>query len=189
MNYFARLGLNLAPLVLLTACASQPEAPPEVASSVDLNRYAGQWYEFARIPQPYERGCVATTAEYRVIGPQQLQVINRCHQAAFDGPIRQVSGTAKVVEPSTNAKLLVNLGQGPPGDYWILKVGPEYHHALVGTPDRTGLWVLSRQMTLDYSTYNDLLQIAKARGYDISLVRLTPQPLQMPATGPTTAPN
>lgn len=33
---------------------------------VDLNKYAGKWFEIASFPQRFQKGCNCTTAEYTV---------------------------------------------------------------------------------------------------------------------------
>ena len=51
----------------LAACAAGPRgnsAVPAPAKSVDLQRYKGLWYEFARYENRFEEGCEAVTAEY-----------------------------------------------------------------------------------------------------------------------------
>ncbi len=48
-------------MLLSISCKSEPL--PTVAN-VDLNKYAGKWYEIASFPQSFQKGCCATTAEY-----------------------------------------------------------------------------------------------------------------------------
>ncbi|MEP6795865.1 MAG: lipocalin family protein, partial [Saprospiraceae bacterium] len=36
--------------------------PLETVPSVDLNKYAGKWYEIASFPQVFQKGCQCTTA-------------------------------------------------------------------------------------------------------------------------------
>ena len=62
-------------------------------------------------------------------------------------------------------------------DYWILDVDPHYRCALVGTPDRRHLWMLSRAPSLSSAGMQRLLEQAQAQGYDISRLQLTPQGL------------
>ena len=50
----------------LSGCGSLLGAllpPLETASSVDLNRYTGKWYEIARYPTFFQAGCASSTAE------------------------------------------------------------------------------------------------------------------------------
>lgn len=60
------------------------------------------------------------------------------------------------------------------GDYWVLRVDPNYQVALVGGPSHKYLWILSRSPQLDEATYQSYLQTAKSYGYDVSkLVKTT----------------
>jgi apolipoprotein D and lipocalin family protein len=61
------------------------------------------------------------------------------------------------------------------GDYWVLDLTDDYGAALVGTPDREYLWVLSRTPALADSTWRRLLATAAGQGFDVArLVRSGP---------------
>jgi len=36
----------------------------QTVANVDLNKYAGKWYEIASYQQRFQKGCTCTTAEY-----------------------------------------------------------------------------------------------------------------------------
>ena len=60
------------------------------------------------------------------------------------------------------------------GDYWVLRVDPDYKVALVGGPSTKYLWILSKTPTIDEATYQSYLQTAKQQGYDLSnLIKTT----------------
>ena len=59
------------------------------------------------------------------------------------------------------------------GDYWILKLDRDYQVALVGTPNREYLWVLSRAPCLDDATLQAELDYAGSLGFDIDKVERT----------------
>jgi apolipoprotein D and lipocalin family protein len=61
------------------------------------------------------------------------------------------------------------------GDYQIIALGPEYDHAVVGTPDRAFLWVLSRTPRMDEALYRRLLDAAKGQGFEVGKVEPTRQ--------------
>jgi len=61
------------------------------------------------------------------------------------------------------------------GDYQIIALDPEYRHALVGTPGRQFLWVLSRTPRLETEVLQALLADAKAQGFDTDAVTRTPR--------------
>lgn len=180
----------LAPLIglraagVLGALATLPtqatQRAPAVAALVDLNLYAGTWHEIARLPTRHERACVDdVTATYRPDG-NGIQVINQCRRTS--GRIESVTGRARVVDRHSRAKLKVSFAPAllrllpwAWADYWILDVSPDYRRALVGTPDRRSLWLLSREPSLSEPECRAMLILAAAQGYDTQLVRPTTQ--------------
>ena len=171
---FAVLGLILAP----AGCHwwGRPAPPPlEVVPSVDLSRYAGMWYEIAKYPNRFQRGCAGATAEY-TLSPdgKRVEVVNRCREIDT-GKERSIRGKARVVDPATNAKLSVTFFWPFSGDYWILAVGEEYEYAVVGTPDRKYLWFLARTETIGDDLYEHLVGLACERGFDPAVIEKSPR--------------
>lgn len=150
------------------------------AQYVDLRRYLGRWYEIARLPTPHEKGCVSdVTASYGVIGKRgPLSVLNQCRQA--NGQMRAAGGVARLVDGESNARLKVSFAprllRWLPwvwSDYWILMVDTDYRYALVGTPDRRRLWLLSRTPSLADADHEQLIACARAQGYDTAALKPT----------------
>ncbi len=55
----------LGGMAFVTGCAGNDRAAMRVVPSVDLERYAGKWYEIARLPNRFQRACASdTTATY-----------------------------------------------------------------------------------------------------------------------------
>jgi apolipoprotein D and lipocalin family protein len=149
--------------------------PLDVVDRVDLQSYVGIWYEIASYPASFQEGCVGTTAEYTLRDDGKIQVINRCYDESFDGPLRTIEGTARVVDEETNAKLKVTFFWPFEGDYWIIDLDENYEWAVVGEPSRTYLWILSRTPTLDESVYQAILSRLPDKGYDPSRLQRTAQ--------------
>ena len=55
-------------------------------------------------------------------------------------------------------------------DYWILELGENYEYAVIGTPSKKFLWVLSREKTLDQNLYEEILERRQADGYNVELL-------------------
>lgn len=173
--------LTAGALIMSTATgrtASAGETPVRTVGSVDLNRYLGRWYELARYPNRFQRDCVSdVTATYARRDDGRIDVVNRCVEE--DGRVNEASGIARVLDDPTRAKLQVRfapawLGFLPAvwGDYWIIGLDEGYEWAVVGTPDRKYLWILSRTPELDEPAYAEALDRARENGFDTS--RLTP---------------
>jgi apolipoprotein D and lipocalin family protein len=146
---------------------------PVAAPQVDLWRYAGTWYEVARLPAPFEGLCAGQPqAHYTLRADGSFDVENRCRDAG--GQWRSAFGSARVVPGSAGAKLRVSLWPTAwrwlPiawADYWILHVDDDYSEALVGDPHRHFLWLLSRRPTLPEARLQHLRQLALQQGYAV----------------------
>ncbi|MES4785633.1 MAG: hypothetical protein C4294_07220, partial [Nitrospiraceae bacterium] len=116
--------------------------------SVDLARYAGTWYEIARLPTWFQRHCVTSKATYTVLGEGRLGVRNEC--VTTFGKIETAEGVARALD-SSGARLQVVFenwfarlfGSSHQGNYWILYLDEDYSTAIVGTPDHRYLRILA----------------------------------------------
>ncbi len=163
-----------------------PPAPTTalpVVAPVDLQRYAGTWYEQARLPNRFQRDCTGqVSATYEVLAGGPVSVTNRCAKA--DGSTETAHGIARVVPVSGQpgaGRLEVSfaprwLSWVPMvwGDYWIMQLDADYQVALVGTPNRKYLWVLTRAPQIDPARLQTLLDYARGTGFDTAGVVRTP---------------
>lgn len=173
--------MNVPVAAVVAILAAQDSGPSPLASvpDVDLARYAGRWYEVARLPNRFQARCASeTTADYEVLADGTIRVVNACRDA--DGRIVRAEGRARLANrqgPSSKLKVrfapaILSFLPMVWGDYWILDLTADYGAALVGTPDRKYLWVLSRTPQLDASIYGRLIATAAAQGFDVArLVR------------------
>jgi apolipoprotein D and lipocalin family protein len=179
----ARAGRIVAAATLcliLTSCAGvNPKDALPTVPSVDLARYAGTWYEIARLPMWFQRHCVDSKAIYTRRSDGAVGVHNEC--MTDSGGVEQADGVATVVDDKTNARLNVVFdnyfarlfGSSREGNYWILALDGDYRTALVGTPDRRFLWILSRTPQLDDAIYQRLVEQARQLSFPVSdLIRI-----------------
>lgn len=144
----------------------------DVVSHVDLARYLGKWYEIARLPARFQEGCSETTATYTLLENGDISVLNECRRK---GKISRAKGRAKVVDKLTGAKLKVTFFWPFYGDYWIIQLGNEYEYAVVGTPNRKYLWILSRTPKIQEKLFLDIVEFARTKGFDITNLIRTQQ--------------
>ncbi len=146
-----------------------------VVPDVDLSRYQGKWYEIARLPAGFERDCAGdVTAEYTLQEDGSVRVVNTCR--GNDGRWERSKGVAKLrYSNGPNLKLKVRFAWPFYGDYWILDLDATYQWALVGTPNRRYLWILSRSAELSESTYQQILAKGRELGFDVKPIIRTKQ--------------
>jgi len=143
----------------------------EVVSHVDLEKYLGKWYEIAHLPFRFEDDCTDITATYSLSKDANVSVLNECLK---DGKLKQAKGKAKVVDKISGAKLKVTFFWPFYGDYWIIDLGKDYNYAVVGTPNRKYLWILSRTPQMDDRLFSQLIEFVKSKGFNVNnLIKTT----------------
>lgn len=158
------------------ACGGSARAggpPLQTVQSVDLERYLGVWYEIARYPNSFQKGCLESRARYSRRPDGDIEVVNSCRDAK-DGRLREAKGRAWVVDKETNARLKVSFFWPFRGDYWIIELGQGYQYAVVGTPNRKYLWVLSRDPVMDEDQYREIVARAARQGFDPARLQRDP---------------
>lgn len=142
-------------------------------TQLDLNRYLGRWYELCRLPMKYEdAGATDITATYSLNEDGSVRVDNRCFDA--EGKPTRSIGKATPVDASNTRLKVTFLPAGlrwlpfTDGDYWVLKLDPDYRAALVGSPDRKYLWLLGRSPDLPQEMREEFLNEARRQGFDLA---------------------
>lgn len=173
---------SLALALLLSGCSAlvptQP-APglPTTVPAVDLSRYTGVWHEVARLPVSFQDGptlrCEGVTATYTARPDGRIDVTNRCRNALDGGAVREATAIGTPQPGSGNARLRVAFFWPFHGDYWVIGLDPEYRWAVVGTPDRDMLWLLSRSPEMAPADYARAVEIARGQGFPVERLQRT----------------
>jgi len=169
----------LSTLLLVAAGAACAAEPLTTVGTVDLSRYAGQWYEVARYPNRFQSQCIGdTTATYRLRDDGDVGVVNRCRTAdgmdEANGVARRVDGRTDRLEVSFLPAVLRWLPLGW-GRYWIIELAPDYRYAVIGEPSREYLWVLARARTLSPEDRRAIEARLPVHGYDPKRLVDSPQ--------------
>lgn len=155
--------LSLA-LLLLAACSHAP-LDSQPMPRVETEKYMGKWYEIARLPNRFEKGCDGVTAEYSLRKDGTVSVLNTCRKGGPRGPARTATAKAWKVDPS-GSRYEVSFFRPFKAPYWIIELDEQYRWAAVGHPARKYLWILSREKTLPPGVEKDLLAKLQGLGYD-----------------------
>lgn len=174
------LAATVVAALALAGCQSPPvNRSPAIAlttvSAVDLQRYTGRWFELARLPNSFEENCVGVTATYTKNPDGTIRVLNRCLLGSLEGKESLADGTARVVDPATNAKLAVTFFWPFEGDYWVIALDADYKWAIVGEPSGRYLWILSRTPQVSDQQKAEFVSRLEAFGYNTKAVYWTPQ--------------
>jgi apolipoprotein D and lipocalin family protein len=168
-------------LVLGLQTMGNSSAPLKVVDNLDPARYVGEWFEIARLPNRFQNKCAGdVVARYTARPEGGFTVVNRCRE--LNGRVTEAEGVARTVAKAPSSVLQVRFAPAflsflPQvwGDYQVIALDNAHTHALVGTPDRKYLWVLSRAPLMDDATYDQLIAAAARQGFDVAKVVKTPQ--------------
>ena len=180
---FLRICAVLAASLFMGACATTPPNPnPRAAqelklASVDLPRYMGRWYLIANIPYFGERNYVASRAEWTLRADGKIDDAYVGRKGGFDQPETRRKFVDTVVPGTNNAHWRVRLFWPITVSQLTFYVDDAYENTLLGYPDKSLGWILSRSPEMSDAKYRELLGKFDEQGYDISRFKRIPQRL------------
>jgi apolipoprotein D and lipocalin family protein len=137
----------------------------------NIQKYMGIWYQTSWIPQSFSSNCDRSMAEYTLLN-DRINVLNTCFDSKLN-VIRTIEGNATNPDPCKPAALRVSFPsapskfESPPGPNYLVQ-WTDYNSAIVGSPDRNGLFILHREKKMSNERYKKMVHIAKKLGYDVS---------------------
>ena len=174
-----RIAVFMVLLAVVAGCTGVPEGLVPV-SPFDAGRYLGRWYEIARLDHPFERNLTHVHAEYSRGDGEEILVLNR----GFDrtsGQWREIRGMARLSGEKSVGSLEVSFFRPFWGGYHVIALDRDaYGYAMVAGPNRSYLWILSRERTLDSAILAELVSKARAWGFDVDRLIYVSQ--EMPVT-------
>ncbi len=156
-------------LSVVMACSNgsfrEDEKSIETVAHFDADQYLGTWFEIARYPNWFEKGCVGVTAQYTMRDDGQIDVINTCRKDRLDGEISVAKGIARIEDVG---KLSVTFSPWLPfvrGDYWVLGL-QDYQVAVVGNRNGQTGWILARTPSITVNQREWAHLVLENAGYD-----------------------
>jgi len=153
--------------------------PLTVVNNLDPAKYAGRWFEIARLPNRFQNRCASdVTAEYHVRPEGGFVVVNRCRNGG--GDVTDASGVARSTNGAPASVLKVRFAPAVLsvlpfvwGDYQVIALDDGHTYSVVGTPDRKYLWILARQPQMGAEEYNQLVELARKQGFAVERLAKT----------------
>lgn len=163
-----------AGLALLAGCTGVPRGI-EPVRGFDAQRYAGTWYEIARLDHRFERGLRNVSATYTLRDDGRVGVVNRGYDIE-DCEWKSVDGSAKFREDPRTASLAVTFFWPFAGGYHVFALDErDYRWAIVSGPSREYLWILAREPVVSPALRADLVARAKAAGFAVDRLIMVDQ--------------
>lgn len=154
----------------------------QTVSYVNIERFMGDWYVAAGIPTFPERDAYNPLESYSLNADGTIET-----RFAFNkgpgGPSKVLKAKGFVQPASGNAIWGMQFIWPIKAEYRIVYLDPEYQYTIIGRSKRDYLWIMSRQPAVDKAKLNELIDFAKALGYDESSIQLTNWQLQLQDAG------
>lgn len=163
-------------LIMMTifSCASN-HPPLKKTSQVDIKRFMGDWYVIANIPTFIEKGAHNAVETYTWNEKEnRIDVVFTFNKDSFDGEKKTYTQKAFVHDPSGN-EWRIQFFWPLKFPYLILDVAPDYSYTVIGVPNRSYVWIMARQKTMDQKVYERIITELKNQKYDVSKIERVPQ--------------
>ncbi|XP_061695638.1 apolipoprotein D-like [Syngnathoides biaculeatus] len=155
MKLFLALAAFIVPLVRSQVPHWGPCPEPDVQPAFNLKQFMGRWFEIARLPTQFERGCCIQT-NFTFKADKAIRVVS---SEVLKGELRKIEGTGVIEDQKNPAKLGISYSYVLPfSPYWILSTDYVNTALVYSCTDVLRLfhldfaWILSRTRTLPRST-------------------------------------
>jgi len=140
---------------------------------VDLSRYAGRWYEIARVYNIPERDCLASTIDYGRDDKGNVSVVETCRTARG---VKVYRPRLRILDPGTNTRLRLTFYFVVSKDYLVMDHADDYSWAILNEPSGRWFWVFARRPDLPEAQKLRIVARAKSFGYDAKRQIIYDQP-------------
>lgn len=128
---------------------------------IDYKIYQGKWYEIARLPNPIEEGltCITMTYEYQDEGVMTITSKGRSRNDPLD--VRTLTGRAWIPDSKEPQKIKIQFIWPITKDYLLVHIDEKKGYAILGSPFKHQLWILSRSPVVIQEDMIELINIAE----------------------------
>ena len=149
-------------------CTISLDGPEQPVKYVDLEKFMGKWYVIAFTPTFVDEGAENCIETYRLSEDGNIEIE---YTFSIDGEFESHLQTGIVQPEPSNAKWRLKYNWLLSFDYYlIVEIDPEYEYTVIGVPDRSFVWVMSREKKMDEKLLVEILTRLKERGYDMEKI-------------------
>lgn len=165
----------IAAAAILAASFSAYAGQPRIASSLNIKRFSGRWFNLASLPMHFQKRCYCSQFFYTLEDDGDLQLGHGCYKGSKPGKWKYLSASAGSNFGPNKSQFKVPYYWPFRKQYWVLYVSNDYKYAIVGTPNYKYAWIMSRQPHATVGQFLKLKGILKARGYDVKKLQMMEQ--------------
>ncbi len=142
---------------------------------VELQRFMGDWYVCAILPNPIERKAVNGIESYALNPDGTIQITYKYRKGSVDGTQKTLRPKGRVFDRHTHAEWRVQLFRPFWSKYLVVYLDPDYRYTAVGVPNRKFLWIMSRTPEIPKAEYDKIVAHLQKDGYNTGKIMRMPQ--------------
>ena len=150
---------------------------PQTVKQIDLDQFAGRWYEVASSRPAAQRDCACTTVDYSLLAPNEVKIVKSCRRGGVDGPLLFTESLATV--GSSPAKFKVSFSdyqgadKGAFASSWVVDLADDYRYVVLSNSLRNPIFVLSRSPELAADDLTAIRSHLQKDGFNLLQVKAT----------------
>lgn len=179
MRHFRFTALAIVVLALQGTVSAGSTPLPTPRESVNLKRYAGDWFVHGCIPLriPFFSDIDARnyTEHYELTGQDGIVMTSAFDSGDSDHATRRsFSFKGDIIDSALKATWKIWFLWPIGAQYSIVYLDESYNTTIVASANRRYAWIMSRKPYIDDVEYNDLLGFLQQAGFDAAKFRRVP---------------
>ena len=159
-------------ICLMSGC--QSPSPIRTESTVDIDRFMGDWYVIACIPTFIETEAYNAVESYARGEGNRIETTFTFNKGALDGPQKKYNPTGFIGDDPSNAIWGMQFIWPIKAEYRIVHVDKDYSQTIIGRTKRDYVWIMARTPRIPEADYQEMLKMVEQEGYDLSQMRKIP---------------
>ena len=143
----------------------------QTVNYVDLERFMGDWYIIANIPTFIEKRATNAIESYKLNERGEIETRFTFYQDNPNGKKKEYSPTGYIYNKSTNAEWRMQFLWPFKMPFLIIDLDSDYTYTVIGYPDRSFVWIMSREPSMDIEVYDKVLYNLFSVGYDTTKIQ------------------
>ena len=164
--------LTYASYLLVTAggCASSSPGSSQSAlptvDAVDLDRFMGDWYVVALIPNRIEKNAHDSLESYVLRPDGKIDITYTFRDGGFDAEEKKLTMVATVKNKETSAEWRVRPFWPLSLKYLVTDLADDYRYTVIAHPSRNYVWIMAREPKLEDQDWQNIVARLKSQGFD-----------------------
>jgi len=140
----------------------------KTVDSLDLNRFMGDWYVIAIMPNFMEKNAVNGVESYSLSDEGYVEIKYTFNKHKPSGKQKTMTGKGFIHNKETNAEWRVQFIWPIKFPYLVIDLDHDYSYTVIGVPSRKYAWVMSRKPKMDPVVYAGIVERMRLVGYEVA---------------------